>query len=314
MALFRRYGILTVCLLASSVATAKEIKLFVHSTSGPFFVFSRLVASHLPKHLPGSTVHVQSLPGASGAVVLNYLSEKAPTDGSEIAIVNPPTILLQAVGSPSIRYDLRNMVWLGSASDGRKSPRLLVAHRDRKKMVAGSEAGVSNLRLIKRISNLEMTLVEGYAGINDTLLAFRRNELTVIHRSLEGLANDPDLLDRSKYDVVLQYGSGGVRHPNYPDVVTLAELALPGQSFLLDLLESYSAPYRAFVAPPSADPQAVAKLRLAFDALFQDPDFIHDAKRIGVQIDPLSWHESEGIIRHLIGLDEVALSALRQLN
>src|SRR5439155_13166637 len=68
----------------------KQIRLIVSTGPGGVYdTYARLIARHLPAHLPGRPqIVVQNLPGASGLKATNFLSSSAPRDGTVIAGVH----------------------------------------------------------------------------------------------------------------------------------------------------------------------------------------------------------------------------------
>src|SRR5262245_56268458 len=56
------------------------------TAGGGYDFYSRLLARHIGRHLPGNpTVVVKNMPGAGGVVLANYLQARAARDGTEYA-------------------------------------------------------------------------------------------------------------------------------------------------------------------------------------------------------------------------------------
>jgi hypothetical protein len=100
--------------------------------------------------------------------------------------------------------------------------------------------------------------------------------------------------------VLVQIGS---RTPDLPDVPLLVDLA--GDSDDRALLELFSAPYtigKPTAVGPKIPPERVAALRAAYAATMADPDFLADAKRLGVTIAPVSGDELADLMTKLMTL------------
>jgi len=66
----------------------KQITLYVGTApGGAYDVYARLIARHLGKHIPGNPpVMVSFMPGATGRVVMDFLYNRAPKDGTAIGV------------------------------------------------------------------------------------------------------------------------------------------------------------------------------------------------------------------------------------
>src|SRR5258705_13054217 len=66
----------------------KQVKFLVSSSvGGGFDTYTRLIARHISKHMPGNpSFVVQNVVGAGGLRAANFLSSVAPKDGTTIAL------------------------------------------------------------------------------------------------------------------------------------------------------------------------------------------------------------------------------------
>jgi tripartite-type tricarboxylate transporter receptor subunit TctC len=96
----------------------KTIKMIVRSAPGGGYDFyGRLMARHMPKHIPGNPdMIVVNMPGAGGIVAANYLAQRAKRNGTEIAILTRELALAQRTGEVGVRYDLQKLNAIGSAA------------------------------------------------------------------------------------------------------------------------------------------------------------------------------------------------------
>src|SRR5205085_1101861 len=76
---------------AANLFRGKTVRLIVGtSAGGGFDAYSRIIAEHLGKFLPGRpTVIVQNMAGAGSLTAANYIANVAPKDGTVIGAVNP---------------------------------------------------------------------------------------------------------------------------------------------------------------------------------------------------------------------------------
>jgi tripartite-type tricarboxylate transporter receptor subunit TctC len=82
---------------------------------GGYDTYTRTVARHMIKHIPGNpAVTVENMTGAGSLVAANYLYNSAKPDGLTIGNWNSALVLNQALGDPNIRFDARKFGWIGA--------------------------------------------------------------------------------------------------------------------------------------------------------------------------------------------------------
>src|SRR5262245_55424875 len=84
---------------AQSVADfyrGKTIQLIIPSNmGGSVGLYGKLVADHINRHIPGHpTVIMMQMPGAGGLQAVEYIAQRAPKDGTAIAEVLSPSLLV----------------------------------------------------------------------------------------------------------------------------------------------------------------------------------------------------------------------------
>src|SRR6266849_1771174 len=94
----------------------KQIKLMIgYSPTGyGYDTYSRLIARHLGKYLPGNPAIIpQNRPGAGSLNLANYLYYAAAKDGTEIAIVGRGVAMEPLIGGAAAqgKFDSTKFVW-----------------------------------------------------------------------------------------------------------------------------------------------------------------------------------------------------------
>src|SRR4029078_9913390 len=70
------------------------------------------------RHIPGNPNVVPSfMPGAGGAVGVNYLYNLAARDGLTIATPVAAVVVAQVTGEKTVKYDVSKMNWIGRTAD-----------------------------------------------------------------------------------------------------------------------------------------------------------------------------------------------------
>jgi len=84
------------------------------SAGGGFDTYTRLIARHFGKHVPGNpTVVVENRTGAGSLIAANYIYNQAPRDGTVVGNWIGPLVLQQVLGNNAAKFDGRKFGWLG---------------------------------------------------------------------------------------------------------------------------------------------------------------------------------------------------------
>ena len=76
-------------------------------------VYSRLIARHLGRFIPGNpTLAVTNMPGAGSIIAGNQIYNSAAKDGTEIGMLNGAVILEQLFGNPGVHFDMAKFRYL----------------------------------------------------------------------------------------------------------------------------------------------------------------------------------------------------------
>ena len=305
----------------------KTVKIMVAAAPGAAYDFvGRALAAHIGRYIPGSpAVVVENVPGAASLVLLNTLYNKAARDGTVFGlplngVVLEPRLKVLSREGGAVNFDLSKMEFVGTPTQ--QPPILWVFHKTpfntaadlmKTKSILGSTAPGGDNSILPALANVflgtKMEVVTGYPGVNNIFLASETGEVhggTVNYSSLAGKA---DWMEQKKARVLIQFGVE--RIPELPDAPTAIELARDEVG--RQALRTYALKYRTtypFVLPPGVPADRVAALRLAFMETMKDPGFIEDARRIGVDVNPLDGAEIGKIMREI---DEAPLEAIESL-
>ena len=88
--------------------------------------------------------------------------------------------------------------------------------------------------------------------------------------------------------------------PDLPDVPLITDLATSDrQRQILKLIFSRQTMGRPFAGPPGIPADRAEALRKAFDLTMKDPEFLAEAEKRGLEINPVSGHDLEKLIAEL---------------
>ena len=264
---------------------------------GAYDLYSRLVAQHLGRFIPGHpTVIVSNMPGAGGIIELNWLSNVAPKDGTALGIVPLSAVFEPLFGNRQAQYDPRRLGWLasldnytGTAVVYRGTPFMTARDLIEREVVIGGAGIGSDITiwpiLMRNLLGAHFKLVKGYSGTTGIILAMDRGEVQgMIGADWGGLksANAQQLAD-GRLRVLMQLALA--RNPDLADTPNILEFAkTPEDRAVLELFISREEFARPFTAPPGLPAPVLATLRQAFASLAADPEFRLDAGRARADI------------------------------
>jgi hypothetical protein len=125
---------------------------------------------------------------------------------------------------------------------------------------------------------MERREVDGACATYDTLLAVR-----------------PDWLRDGKLTFLLQFGSQPVAGL---EQVPLAfeRINDPADRVAMELILSQQVTGRPYAAPPNIPAARLTALRAAFEATMADPDYLADAQKMRLMIDPLNAEQFNSLL------------------
>jgi tripartite-type tricarboxylate transporter receptor subunit TctC len=278
---------------------------------GGYDLWGRTVARHISRHLPNTpNVVPQNMPGGGSFVALNHIATVAPKDGTVMGIVARDAPMGPLTGAKGARFDALEMSWIGTPTketnvciaSGKAKVRSLQDLATTELIVGDTGVGTGTYTYPKALSailGLRFRLVSGFRSSSDVMLAIERGEVDGICQSYDSIVNDrPDWIEKGMARVLFQGGS----EPNpalksVPSILDLAKTDEQRQS--IRFLYAGQAIGRPFVAPPGLPPERLKMLRAAFDATMADTQFREEAKKLKLDVDPLSGAELEKVIRDI---------------
>jgi len=308
----------------------KMVRIVVgYPPGGGFDTFSRLLARHLKRHIPGRpSIIVQNMPGAGSLVAANRVYAMQPSDG--LTIVNfHYTVALQAfLGDPAVRFDAAKYHWLGEPSIG-ALPRVLFVRtglgirtledlkRRKEPLALGESArgtGAAVAGEFLRSIGLPVRNVLGYRGSAAVFAAIERKEVDARITSQASVQTTyRRFLDEGMIRPILSLGTDPRVKP-FPGVATLDDLKLDAdQTELADFLVKTWSHLRIYGVPPGVPQKRLAVLREAFSKAVKSPKFMKDAERQGVIVSPSSWEEIEADMKSLAQTSPRTLNRYKKL-
>src|SRR5690242_7720432 len=291
----------------------KNVDLLIgYSVGGGYDVYARLIARHMGKHIPGNpTIVPKNMEGAGSLRLANWLYNVAPKDGSAFGIFGRGTGFDPLLGNKAAQFDATRFNWIGSANN---EVSICVAWSssgvtrfedllNRELIVGGTSTSADTdqfPRIVNGVLGTKMKVVTGYPGGNEVGLAMERGEVQGrcgwSWSSVK--STHQKWLDEKKFTVLVQLALD--KHPDLPDVPLVVDLAKNDeQRQILRLIFARQVMGRPFVGPPNIPPERVAALRDAFTATMKDKDFLADAEKAKMEINPVSGDRVQALVKEI---------------
>jgi tripartite-type tricarboxylate transporter receptor subunit TctC len=308
----------------------KTVRIIVgFSAGGGFDTFARTLGRHLGRHLPGApTVIVENMPGAGSLIAANHLYKVAKPDGLTIGHFIGGLFLGQVLGQKGIEFDARKFEFVGAPAfdhvvcamakaSGITSVDKWMAAPTPVKMggvAPGASTPDNGTRAVKAALGLPIQLVTGYKGTADIRLAIESGELGGVCFNWGSIrATWRKGLDAGEVAVVLQVAPKS--HPELTGVPLAIDLAKTDEArrTLEVAVHADSAIVRSLTLPPGTPKDRVQLVRRAFAATLRDPDFLAEAEKAKLEIEPVPGEELERVVQRLFTLEPPVIARLRTI-
>jgi tripartite-type tricarboxylate transporter receptor subunit TctC len=302
--------------------------LVAFAPGGGFDTYTRAIARHMGKQIPGypATV-VDNMTGAGGIVQGNYMFKQAKPDGLTIGNNIGGLFLQQIMGAKGIEFDGRKFEYIGAPAvdhpvcvltkaSGITSVERWLASKEPLKLGGVGPGGTASdvPRVLQAALNLPIKVVEPYKGTAEIKLAAESGELAggcwawesmkamwrqgietgsvsvvvlAMPRKLEEISKVPLAVDFAKTNEARQLLKYGIH-----DTATIT---------------------RPYFLPPGTPKERVEILRRAFMDTLKDPEFLAEAKKGNLDIEPVTGEQIETIVNDLFKLEPAWVAKLKSV-
>jgi tripartite-type tricarboxylate transporter receptor subunit TctC len=298
------------------------------SAGGGYDTYTRLIARHMGKHVPGNPVFVvDNMPGAGSLISANYSYKVAKPDGLTIGHFIGGLFLQQLLGKPGIEFDSLKFEYIGvpaqdhfilgvAKSTGITEADKWIASKQVVKFggVATGSGTDDFPNLLKATNGLPIQMVSGYKGTADVRLAFNSGEIAGISNSWESTKSTwKKELESGDLVVVLQTSSKPF--PELPKVPLAISFAKTDEAKrLIETVARVHGPsVRPYVVPPGTPKDRLQILRKGFMDTMKDPALLVEAKKASLDINPEDGTTLEQNVKDIFKLDPNLIAKLKQI-
>jgi len=305
----------------------KTIRIIVgFSAGGGFDTYSRAIARHLGRHIFGHpAVIVENMTGAASLLAANQVYKGSRPDGLTIINFHGNQVLGQLLGRDGIEFDVRKFVYVGVPSrdtavcaltraSGVSTVEQWMAAKTPLKLggVAPGDTPHDAARVLNASLGLPIQLIRGYKGTAEIRLAAESGEIAGGCWQWESIRSTwRKGLDAGEVAIVLQVGAKPL--PDLPSVPLALSLARTDEARQL-LNAGVVVPTgisRLYALPPGTPLDRAQALRTAFMETLRDAEFVADAGRAKLEIDPIGAEEVERLVADLFKLDPALVAKLK---
>ncbi len=294
---------------------------------GSYDIYARALADRLGKHVPGRPGLLVKLGGGVGGGVATAIQveHSAPKDGTVIGVTQQTNVTSQLTEREVAgKYDVSKWRWIGGMATlrnfvgvWRTAPAQSLEEAESKEVIIGATGRNSPTYTVPAALNemlgTKFKMVLGYNGASDLNLAMERGEIQGRGASwISVVLSAPDYITQHKLKPLAV--DGLTRDPLLPDTPTLLELARTDEQRAAVRLISASADFaRAFFAPPGTPEDRVEALRTAFDETMADPDFLAEAQKLQLVIEPKRGADLERLAAQIVASPPQAIALAKDL-
>jgi tripartite-type tricarboxylate transporter receptor subunit TctC len=303
----------------SDFFSGKTVTIYVgYGVGGGYDAYAQLVARFIGAHVPGRpTFVVKYMPGADSVVLMNWLANVAPADGTAFGIIGDGVPVAPLIGSAEqksiSKFDALKMTWLGSlenftpigiawhTSDFTKLDD--VKTRELKFASGGAASGGEIYsKLLNETIGTKFKPIRGYVGSAELTLAMERGEV-------DGMvgwcwvclkADKPSYVKDKLVNVLVQFGvepDPELAAAGVPNAIDLLQTEQEKQ--VLRLILGSLAWSRPFVAPPNMPAERAAALRNALEETARDPAFLAAAATGGRDVELFTGGQIDDLLHEM---------------
>jgi tripartite-type tricarboxylate transporter receptor subunit TctC len=315
---------------AAPIYEGKTMRIIVGAApGGGFDTYSRAIARHMGKYIPGNpTIIVENMPGAGFIVAVNHLYRVAKPDGLTIGNWIGTLVLAQAVGRKGLEFDVNSFEYIGSpvrnhdtcvfakASGITSFDRWMAASTPVK--LGSTPPGATtyeNSMILKETLRLPIQVVAGYKGTSEVRVAAEAGEVAGLCGLSWASAKSTWRKGLESGEAVVVLQNAPKPHPELPNVPLAIDQAKTAEAKKLIQVGIHDASTITYLysLPPKTPKDRVQTLRKAFADTMNDPEFLAEAKKANLDLEPVAGEEVEKTVATFFKLDSSTANKLREI-
>jgi tripartite-type tricarboxylate transporter receptor subunit TctC len=294
------------------------------SAGGGYDQYGRLLARHMPRNIPGEpTIIVRNMPGAGSLTSVLHIKNVAPADGTQFATFNAGLLSDSMSDGERAKVRFDEVAWLGSMA---KDLRVCFARKGsnivtlddllkRKETIFGASGVNSNsangVSMLRNLLNVNLRTISAYPGNTEMNLAIERGEVDGTCISWTSIPEN--WIREQRINILLRLSPNSA--PEIPaSAAFIGDLvANDEQKSIVDILVSAGDLARPYIAPLKTPARRLATLRSGFSATMADGQFLAEAAKLGLAIEPVDGEAAARIVNRLYGFPPALVEKARNV-
>jgi tripartite-type tricarboxylate transporter receptor subunit TctC len=284
-----------------------------YSPGGGYDRISRVLAKHLPKHIPGNPrVLVQNIPGGGSMIAANQLFNLARPDGQTIGIFNRGMPFAQLLKAEGVKFDLRKFNWRGSVSVETATLALRTdlpfkavedILKSKNTIMVGSAGGPSDSNtqfviLLREFAKLNVKIID-YPASAEAMLAVEQKEVDGRGGSYSSIK---PYVERN---LVRCWIRGRVSEPGIENLPIDEDLTTDKMGKTIMAMRSAGDTLgRPYVAPPGTPADVLNILKEGIAKVLKDPEMKEDVKKNKMEIEHVPPEECLRLVNYVLNQPE----------
>lgn len=316
---------------AADFYRGKTVRVIVgFSAGGGYDAYSRLIGRHLHKHIPSHpSIVVDNMAGAGSIILANHMFNAAPKDGTVIGNFSGQIILEQLFGNPAVQFDLAKFRFLGvpigetylllaTKKSGVTRFDELVGAKAKQLSVGGIPGSTveQGPMLLRDLLGANIKVVSGYKGTSDIRLAMESGEIDGFCNSWESTkVTSLDRVRNGEWQVLAQIGDQPIAALPVKNVPTIAQIAKTEEQQQLLRFGAWAPNQfaKVYSLPPGTPADRAAVLETALAKTFADKEFLAEAEKGKLDIEPVSTAQVQKMVNEFFGLSADLKAKLKKI-
>lgn len=293
---------------------------------GGYDTYVRVLARHYGRFLPGNpTVVASNMPGAGSLTAANTIYAKYAPDGLALAMFASSAAMEPLIGNKAALFDPQKFSWVGSMSQDvaycgvwqHPGGATTFDEMMTKETVIGGGAPAAityqHPMVLKNTLHAKLKVIPGYKGTRDINIAMQRGEVNGTCGMFSSSVNSQygaEVKD-GRMKLFIQMGSKrSDAFGNIPSVFDYAKTEEDRQ--ILQFHFGQLLLGRPLAGPPGIPADRLQALRDALFATMKDPQFLAEANKIGLDIDPVRPEQVQELLKRFAAFSPDILRKARE--
>lgn len=289
-------------------------------------LYFRVLARHYGRHIPGNpTIILKNMPGAGTLRAANYVYNVATKDGTELGNFSSSATMEPLMDNDQAKFDAAKFSWVGSMNQEINfcgiwqrpgAPTSFVDMLTRETIFASSGGltsfGYQHPLIFKNVFGANVRMVSGYSGLPQAYVAMQQGEAEgmcgLVRTHIKSLW--PNDVREGRFKLIVQLGPKttdelGPIPSIFEFVKTEEDRKVLEFHFNTKLLG------RPLAGPPGVPPGRLAVLRKAFEDTMHDREFLAEAHKANLDIDPATHEQVEQLLTQFADYPKAVIEKAR---